>query len=452
MKKLLVGFLYLSFIFLAGCSEADDAGIKTSGDYESGELSEESGKIVDSFYDALTTYSSIDSTSGVEVTSGDTGVVVEYREVTVGGEVLYSQEVTPHPGQLTASEWSDLENYDFYLSLFESTQELPSGLFGEFYNKGYVDALSMINVHFHNGEENIMGAKVELFNSNDEVIYTAITDIFGNAYLFPSAGEFESVSKVEIRYEDQFISHEYSYSAESNLIDFNVVTANTHEDIIEIMFVIDTTGSMGDEITYLKAEVDSVISEVSSLNPNSTIKLALLFYRDQGDNYVTRYFDFTEDISAQKQALSNQTAQGGGNFPEAVATALDEAVNKSWSNANSTKLIFHVLDAPPHDNQESMSKFSNALEIASEKGIRIIPIASSGIDKYTEYLLRNEAMLTGGTYVFITNHSGIGGDHIEATVGETDVELLNTLLVRLITEYHTGEKWEIVPFNPDSEQ
>jgi hypothetical protein len=77
----------------------------------------------------------------------------------------------------------------------------------------------------------------------------------------------------------------------------------------------------------------------------------------------------------------------------------------------------------------------------------MIPVASSGIDKYTEYLLRNEAMMTGGTYVFLTNDSGIGGDHLEATVGETVVEYLNRLLVRLINEYHTGVAGEKVPYD-----
>ena len=45
------------------------------------------------------------------------------------------------------------------------------------------------------------------------------------------------------------------------------------------------------------------------------------------------------------------------------------------------------------------------------------------------------AIFTDGTYVFITNHSGIGNDHIEPTIGEYQVELLNELIVRLIGEY-----------------
>lgn len=212
------------------------------------------------------------------------------------------------------------------------------------------------------------------------------------------------------------------------------------------MFVIDTTGSMGDEIAYLKAEIDYVISEVKANNPNTTIKLALLFYRDLGDEYVTRYYDFTTDIEDQKSNLSKQKAAGGGDFEEAVDIALDEAVSKNWSTDNTTKLIFHVLDARPHYNQQVMTRYYNAIYRASQKGIRIIPIASSGIDKYTEYLLRNEAMMTGGTYVFLTDHSGLGNSHLKATVPETVVEYLNHLMIRLINEYHNGVVGEKVPY------
>jgi hypothetical protein len=68
-------------------------------------------------------------------------------------------------------------------------------------------------------------------------------------------------------------------------------------------------------------------------------------------------------------------------------------------------------------------------------GVRIIPIASSGIDKVTEFLLRSLSMATGGTYVFLTDHSGVGDAHIEPTIGPYEVELLNELIIRVINEY-----------------
>ena len=350
-------------------------------------------------------------------------------------------------GQLTASEWSDIKNYDFYKSLFVGSQESQEGIFTRYYQNGYFDTLNMIDVTVKNGDVLLSGAIVELTDNNQNIIYKAVTNANGIAYLFPKTEELLNIEFISIKHQNKSLNENYQYSLENTSLIYELDSTDNKKDIIEIMFVIDTTGSMGDEIRYLKAEIDYVISEVQDLHPDTTIKLALLFYRDLSDAYVTRYFDFTTNIEVQKQNLSKQSAAGGGDFPEAVDIALDEAVAKNWSTDNTTKLIFHVLDAPPHDKQEDMTRYFNAINTASAKGIRMIPVASSGIDKYTEYLLRNEAMMTGGTYVFLTDHSGIGNSHLEATVGEVDVEYLNNLLIRLIGEYHTGIPGEkiIVP-------
>ncbi len=401
MKKMLVLLLATSFIllFFSGCKNSSESSYP--GDYKGG-----------SHYE-------------------------EYDE-----NVNKAQQA----GQLTASEWSDLKNYDFYLSLFESSQESAEGVFKPFIEKGYFDTLNRIEVNVANGDTYLCGSIVELINSDQEVIYNAISNANGKAYLFPSSGELDSIRGINIKHGDQTISHPYQYSKENNTLTIQLNGVGNHLDVIELMFVVDTTGSMGDEIDYLKAEINYVINEVKKSSPNTTIKLALLFYRDIGDEYVTKFYNFSTDIDEQKRNLSEQSAGGGGDFEEAVEIALDEAVLKNWSGDNTTKLLFHVLDAPPHFKQANMSKYSNAIKIASQKGIRIIPIASSGIDKYTEYLLRNEAMMTGGTYVFITNDSGIGGDHLDASVGETDVEYLNHLMIRLIKEFHTGVEGEKIPY------
>ena len=94
-----------------------------------------------------------------------------------------------------------------------------------------------------------------------------------------------------------------------------------------------------------------------------------------------------------------------------------------------------VLDAPPHNTSSIRESLASSITDAINKGIRIIPVASSGVDKSTEFLLRTFAMTTGGTYTFLTDHSGIGGSHIEPTIGSYDVENLNDLLVRIINEY-----------------
>ena len=94
-----------------------------------------------------------------------------------------------------------------------------------------------------------------------------------------------------------------------------------------------------------------------------------------------------------------------------------------------------LLDAPPHKRNDVIESLQFSIPRYASHGIRIIPVAASGIDKQTESFLRFTAISTDGTYVFLTNHSGVGGDHIEATVGDYEVELLNELIVRLINQY-----------------
>ena len=98
--------------------------------------------------------------------------------------------------------------------------------------------------------------------------------------------------------------------------------------------------------------------------------------------------------------------------------------------------MFLVLDAPPHDYDDIPENIKTYIEKAAEEGIRIIPVASSGTDAATQQLLRAYAMMTGGTFVFLDNKSGIGGHH-EVTVKDDEYtsEYLNDMMIRIICEY-----------------
>lgn len=204
---------------------------------------------------------------------------------------------------------------------------------------------------------------------------------------------------------------------------------------LDLMFTVDTTGSMGDEIYYLQEELQDVIKRVQNDTANIPVRLSVNFYRDLNDEYVVRPYEFSTNINEQLAYLNKEYATGGGDFEEAVETALANSVNDHSWDENSIKLMFLVLDAPPHNTEENRQILMDTITKASEMGIRIIPVASSGIDKDTEFLLRAFAMATGGTYTFLTDDSGVGGSHLEPTVGEYQVEQLNDLLVRLIEQY-----------------
>jgi len=356
----------------------------------------------------------------------------------------------PTPGQLTCGEWSDIKNYDFYLNLFtaDDAPDIEESQRRKNYSKliGYFgfETRYMFTVYVVYNGHPVSDAVVELYDSDGNKLFVSVTSANGKAFLFPNYNlEGENIT---VKITSGIYESESSFVYTQNNKEITLTNRAEPKSVLDIMFVIDTTGSMGDELNYLKSEIADVINTISSDNPNYTINLALLFYRDIGDEYVTRYFDFTTNISQQQQNLKRQSANGGGDFPEAADRALSEAVEKKWNAGYATRLIFHVCDAPPHDKQENQTLFFNSVKMAAQKGIRIIPIASSGIDLNTEYLLRQEALMTGGTYIFLTDDSGIGNEHLKPTVGEFTVEYLNACMVRTVNEYLTGVETEPVPY------
>ena len=177
----------------------------------------------------------------------------------------------------------------------------------------------------------------------------------------------------------------------------------------------------------------SIAEEIGTYNT----KLSINFYRDDGDDYTTKRYPFSSDIEEINKKLNSEYATGGGDLPEAVAEILDETVNDGGWSDESVKLMFMIFDAPPHDDKAD--KLESAVKKAAERGIRIIPVVSSNSDRNTELFGRSAAIMTGGTYVFLTDDSGIGYSHLEPIIGEHKVEKLYDIIVRIINEYKQGE-------------
>ena len=341
-----------------------------------------------------------------------------------------TNEIELRAGQLTASATMDNLKYEFWKSLLTSNQE-GEGIFQN-YNKSFAfKTANRIALKFPQGTV----AKVSLLNG-EETEFVGITNAGGVCYVF--AKEERDSYKIKIDYIDKDYNVVTIDDEVTGDKEYTIESLEAKRELIEIMFVIDATGSMGDEMRYLQAEITDVVKKVKEANDNVRILISVMVYRDKGDEYVTRYSDFTEDVSKQISFLNKQSANGGGDFPEAVETALAEAVTKQWTSGNSTKILVHVADAPAHN--KDVKSWADSVNKLAAMGIQILTVASSGIDKQTEYFFRCQSILTNGVYVHLTNDSGIGGNHIDATTEEKEeVELLNDCLVRLINGFHTGD-------------
>ena len=335
-------------------------------------------------------------------------------------------------GVITAGEWNDLNNWIFWENLISSNDFINMPQHWVFFNQNRV-SVNIVN----SDNEPVVDALVNLLRDST-IIFKARTDNHGNAELWIDL--FHSNPRPD--YSKFTIDINNGASVIDSVIPFNegvnsiALSTPAADDRIEISFVVDATGSMSDELEFLKTELLDVISRIKNANPTSTIYTSSVFYRDEGDEYVTKVSNFSSDINMTMNFIRAQKADGGGDFPEAVHSALEQAVGVlQWSKTAKTRIMFLLLDAPPHHNNSVISSLQTSVLSASEKGIKIIPITASGIDKETEFLMRFMAMTTNGTYVFITDDSGVGNDHLEASVGQYEVEFLNDLMVRLINKY-----------------
>jgi hypothetical protein len=229
----------------------------------------------------------------------------------------------------------------------------------------------------------------------------------------------------------------------------------TERATLDIALVIDTTGSMGDEMAFLQTEIQSISMRIEKVYPDAEQRWALIVYRDVGDAYVAQGYDFGSDPEAFRDNLAAQWVDGGGDFPEAPDAALAAMNELSWREGESNaRLAFWVADAPHHN--ERASDMTDAVAGAQELGIHVYPVASSGIDEFTELLMRSTAQLTGGRYIFLTSDSGIGGDHKEPSipcyfVTRLDVAMLRMVDIEMSGSYEEPAENEIVRTGGDPE-
>jgi len=209
-----------------------------------------------------------------------------------------------------------------------------------------------------------------------------------------------------------------------------------HSDAVDVCFVFDATGSMGDELRYLQAEMKDVISRASAATGGLVIRTGAVVYRDHCDEYVTRLSRLTEDITTTQTFIDKQYASGGGDYEEAIPEALMAAMNSAGWDANArARIAFLILDAPCHQDSATLALLHDQILNAAAQGIRIVPVVCSGLGESGELLLRTMALATNGTSFFLTDDSGIGNPHLQPTTDSLKVEHLNDMLVRTIVEF-----------------
>jgi len=209
---------------------------------------------------------------------------------------------------------------------------------------------------------------------------------------------------------------------------------------LDVLFVMDTTGSMGEEISRLTSTIEIIYANLNELKPRPLVRFGLVLYKDRGDEYITQVVPLTDDLDAFQAELEEVSADGGGDSPEDLESALDDAVNKIAWNEGGLRMAFVVTDAEPHLDYGHEYTYIDAANDARGKAIKLYTIGTGGLPLEGEYILRQVSQLTDSRYIFLTY--GEGGESKGGTEGSVShhtganfqTDKLEAIIIRFVRE------------------
>ena len=200
----------------------------------------------------------------------------------------------------------------------------------------------------------------------------------------------------------------------------------------EVVFVLDTTGSMSGLIEGAKQKIWSIAGGIME-RTGGEVRIGLVPYRDRGDNYVTRLYPLTNNLDQVYADLQGFRAAGGGDTPESVNQALHEAVSEiRWSDSPRVlKTIFLVGDCPPHMDYPDDVKYPESCALATNRNIVVSTVQCGGHGETTP-IWQEIAERTGGGFTQIGQS---GSMKMVETPFDAEIQKLNTELGRTVLPY-----------------
>ena len=345
----------------------------------------------------------------------------------------------PQSGLLTAGDYDDVLNPDLYNAYLDKVLQGKDGR----KDLPYVDAAQRIALRVTDRLGKPMPfADIRLETPQGQPMFPLRTGANGIVYLYPNFDALDSGMKVTVSANGATAQSRTLSATDLSTggsLSFVMDRDTPQVSKLDVLLTLDATGSMADEMRFLQVELTAIMERLKRDNPGLDIRAGLIVYRDKRDDYVVRDFDFTGDLEAFNTSLAQQSAKGGGDFPEAMHTALQKGGDLSWRE-DAIKVNLLVADAPPHD-EDIAATWESALH-SRVKGVHIVPLAASGVDPTAEFMMRAMGQLTGGRYLFLTDDSGVGNPHAEPTVDCYVVTPLNGLVQRVLESLISGVRVE----------
>jgi len=201
----------------------------------------------------------------------------------------------------------------------------------------------------------------------------------------------------------------HSRQAVIDPVPINEISSTSNSSTLEMVFVLDTTGSMGGLIEGAKQRIWGIVNEVMQSKPHPAVRIGLVAYRDRGDQYVTQVLPLTNDLDKVYSTLMDYQADGGGDTPEDVRQALVDGVRRAgWSQSSSriAQIIFLVGDAPPHTDYPDEPDVTTTANEAVKKGM-IVNTIQCGVIPGTREVWEAIAQSGQGQYFSIAQDGGV---------------------------------------------
>ena len=352
------------------------------------------------------------------------------------GSVVVPGDGTAQSGTLTAGDWDDNLNFDLFQSYVTGHLAKNQG------DSSFVSDDRVILRVVGEGDAPVAGAHVTISDASHSYL-DAPTGSDGRLLFFPKHDGAADAVDLTITVEPpdgQTSVQPITVPAPAGG-EWQITLPGAKKQAptaLDLAFVLDATGSMGDEIEYLKVEMAAIDNDVHAAFSNVSIHYGLIVYRDVGDSFVTKVFNFTSGLPAFNAELAMQSADEGGDEPEAMDAAVKLVPQLSWRGSEAAKMAFLVADAPPHP--ENVTTYLSGLDDLRGLGVKLYPIAASGTSEEAEYVLRVGAQATLGRYLFLTDDSGVGDSHAEPHIPCYQVSKLGKVVARMIASELTGTR------------
>ena len=372
------------------------------------------------------------SATGLSASAGAGGLVAPSAHA-VAGDAYRSAGPAFAAQSIAAGEWNDNANYHDFQKWLATEAGLP-------FRPVDVSHRRFLVVRDEAGRA-VPDCQVAVSDAGQHTV-TLTTGPSGRALLFPRAeGIGEGLVTATATCAGSSATRSVPLAANDGVVDLRLpVLRHLPQDrTIDVAFILDTTGSMSEEIASVKATIAKVATGLGE--GNVKVRIGLVEYKDRGDVFVTRVHPFATDAKGFAARVAGITAGGGGDTPESVNEGIHVALTQlDWQGSSVGRFAFLVGDAPPHLDYPQDFSYAADMKTAAHRGIQVFTIAASGMDPVGQVVWRQIAQYTNAANMFVLRggagpqsvgggdpRSSCGGTHQNYSSGNLDALILGKI-------------------------